>query len=148
MNVLCIDDNKESLDYIQEVLEGEGFHVIPCQESHTSLKILDTIKIHCIVTDLKMPIIDGSDLIKLFAAKYPQIPIIVLSGHIGDQHGFNATNVFIMLKKPLEAINVGLESFHLNLKDQGVPSVHLDWKPEAGGNEKLIGILERMKKFE
>jgi len=53
-----------------------------------------------------------------------------------------------VLKKPLEAINVGLESFHLNLKDQGVPSVHLDWKPEAGGNEKLIGILERMKKFE
>jgi len=53
-----------------------------------------------------------------------------------------------VLKKPLEAINVGLESFHLNLKDQGVPAVHLDWKPEAGGNQKLIGILERMKKFD
>ena len=53
-----------------------------------------------------------------------------------------------ILKKPLEAINVGLESFYDNLKVQGTPTVHLDWRPSAGGNEKLIGILERMKKYE
>jgi FdrA protein len=52
------------------------------------------------------------------------------------------------LKKPLEAINVGLESFYDNLKAQGTPAVHLDWRPAAGGNEKLIGILERLKKYE
>jgi FdrA protein len=50
------------------------------------------------------------------------------------------------LKKPLEAINVGLESFVENLKAQGAPSLHVDWKPPAGGNEKLMSILERMKK--
>jgi len=52
------------------------------------------------------------------------------------------------LKKPLEAINVGLESFYENLLAQGTPAVQLDWRPSAGGNEKLVGILERMKKFE
>jgi FdrA protein len=50
-----------------------------------------------------------------------------------------------VLKNPLEAINVGLESFATNLVDQGVPTVHVDWRPPAGGNEKLMGILERMK---
>lgn len=49
------------------------------------------------------------------------------------------------LKKPLAAINVGLESFAANLKAQEAPSIHVDWKPPAGGNEKLMGILERMK---
>ncbi|MCX6056044.1 MAG: acyl-CoA synthetase FdrA [Chloroflexi bacterium] len=49
------------------------------------------------------------------------------------------------LKKPLQAINVGLESFSENLKDQGAPYVQVDWKPPAGGNERLMGILERMK---
>jgi len=49
------------------------------------------------------------------------------------------------LKKPLQAINVGLESFSANLKDQNAPCVQVDWKPPAGGNEKLAGILERMK---
>jgi FdrA protein len=51
-----------------------------------------------------------------------------------------------MLKKPLQAINVGLESFAQNMIIQGVPTVHVDWKPPAGGNEKLMSILQRMKK--
>ena len=50
------------------------------------------------------------------------------------------------LKKPMQAINVGLESFSENLKDQNAPYVQVDWKPPAGGNEKLAAILERMKK--
>ncbi len=49
------------------------------------------------------------------------------------------------LQKPLEAINVGLESFAENLKAQGTPAVHVDWKPPAGGNERLMSILEKMK---
>ncbi|MRR28957.1 acyl-CoA synthetase FdrA, partial [bacterium] len=53
-----------------------------------------------------------------------------------------------VLKKPLEAINIGLESFYENLKLQGTPTVQLDWRPTAGGNEKLIGILDRMKQYE
>lgn len=50
------------------------------------------------------------------------------------------------LQKPLEAINVGLESFAENLKAQGTPAVHVDWRPPAGGNERLMSILEKMKK--
>jgi FdrA protein len=49
------------------------------------------------------------------------------------------------LAKPLQAINVGLESFYENLVAQGVPTVQVNWRPPAGGNEKLMGILERMK---
>lgn len=49
------------------------------------------------------------------------------------------------LQKPLSAINVGLESFAANLKAQDVPVVQVDWRPPAGGNEKMMGILERMK---
>ena len=49
------------------------------------------------------------------------------------------------IKKPLAAINVGLESFSANLKDQGAPYIQVDWKPPAGGNEKLMDILQKMK---
>lgn len=52
-----------------------------------------------------------------------------------------------VLKKPVKAFNVGLESFAENLTAQQTPVVHVDWKPPAGGNEKLSGILERMKKL-
>jgi len=49
------------------------------------------------------------------------------------------------LQKPLSAINVGLESFAENLIAQGAPAIQVDWRPPAGGNEKLMMILERMK---
>jgi FdrA protein len=48
--------------------------------------------------------------------------------------------------KPVSAINVGLESFHASLIGQGAQAVHVDWRPPAGGNEKLAGILARLKK--
>ena len=48
--------------------------------------------------------------------------------------------------RPLAAINVGLESFYESLVGQGASAVHVDWKPPAGGNEKLAAILAKMKK--
>jgi FdrA protein len=50
-----------------------------------------------------------------------------------------------MLKRPLIGINVGLESFADSLTEQGAQVVHVDWKPAAGSNERLMNILERMK---
>jgi FdrA protein len=52
------------------------------------------------------------------------------------------------LQKPLAAINVGLESFAENLSAQEATVVHVDWRPPAGGNEKLMGILARMKQMQ
>ncbi|MGH2521588.1 MAG: acyl-CoA synthetase FdrA [Anaerolineales bacterium] len=50
------------------------------------------------------------------------------------------------LNKPLAAINVGLESFYVSLVGQGASAVQVDWRPPAGGNEKLAAILAKMKK--
>jgi len=50
------------------------------------------------------------------------------------------------LKQPLAAINIGLESFHDSLVSQGARAVHVDWRPPAGGNERLASLLARMKK--
>jgi FdrA protein len=50
-----------------------------------------------------------------------------------------------VLSRPLAAINVGLELFAESLVGQDAPVVHVDWKPPASGNERLMGILERMR---
>ena len=50
------------------------------------------------------------------------------------------------LKQPLAAINVGLESFYESLTSQGAQAVHVDWRPPAGGNERLASLLAKMKK--
>lgn len=50
-----------------------------------------------------------------------------------------------LLAHPLAAINVGLESFAAALQAQGAAVIHVDWRPPAGGNERLAGILARMR---
>jgi len=50
------------------------------------------------------------------------------------------------LNQPIAAINVGLESFYESLTSQGVQAVHVEWRPPAGGNEKMAALLARMKK--
>jgi FdrA protein len=50
------------------------------------------------------------------------------------------------LGQPFAAINVGLESFYDSLISQGAQAVHVEWRPPAGGDEKLASLLARMKK--
>jgi FdrA protein len=50
------------------------------------------------------------------------------------------------LNQPFAAINVGLESFYDSLASQGAQAVHVEWRPPAGGNEKLAALLQKMKK--
>jgi FdrA protein len=49
------------------------------------------------------------------------------------------------MNQPLAGINVGLESFTESLIDQEAAAIQVDWRPPAGGNEKLAALLERMK---
>jgi FdrA protein len=50
-----------------------------------------------------------------------------------------------VLRPPLAAVNAGLESFAESLKAQGAAVIQVDWRPPAGGNERLMAILQRMK---
>jgi FdrA protein len=50
-----------------------------------------------------------------------------------------------VLHQPLAAINVGLESFTESLMAQDAPVIQVDWRPPAGGDERLMAILERMR---
>lgn len=49
------------------------------------------------------------------------------------------------ISDPFSAINAGLGSFAASLTGQGAAVVHMDWRPPAAGNEKLMGILNRLK---
>ena len=50
-----------------------------------------------------------------------------------------------VLTEPLAALNVGLESFAESLQAQDAPVLQVDWRPPAGGNERLMALLEKMR---
>ena len=51
-----------------------------------------------------------------------------------------------LFKQDLKVINMGLKSFHNDLKAQGVTTVHVNWKPKAGGKKKMLDLLSRISK--
>ena len=64
--------------------------------------------------------------------------------HLGSASHLKGVDLAV-LHQPLSAINVGLESFTESMMAQGAPVIQVDWQPPAGGNERLMAILERMR---
>ncbi|HML54199.1 MAG TPA: DUF3164 family protein [Solidesulfovibrio magneticus] len=52
------------------------------------------------------------------------------------------------ISQELNVINVGLEGFYSELKEQNVPTVQVDWRPPAGGDVALIDKLARLQTLE
>ncbi len=48
------------------------------------------------------------------------------------------------LASPMAVVNVGLESFHESLVAQGAACVQMDWRPPAGGDERLLTLLKKL----
>ena len=51
-----------------------------------------------------------------------------------------------LFKEELRVVNIGIESFFEALQDQKVASAHVEWKPPAGGDVRIMEILEYLKK--
>ncbi len=51
----------------------------------------------------------------------------------------------MLIDQELRVINIGLDSFFESLKDLGVEVIHVDWRPPADGDSKLIDILEKLE---
>ena len=51
-----------------------------------------------------------------------------------------------LLAAPPRVVNVGLELFATDLKAVGAGVVHVQWSPPAGGNARLAGILDKLRK--
>ena len=49
-----------------------------------------------------------------------------------------------LFRKELVVVNMGLDSFADNLRKEEVKVLQMDWKPPAGGNERVISLLEKL----
>lgn len=49
-----------------------------------------------------------------------------------------------VLDREVRVINIGIERFSDDLKEANVPVVQMDWRPPAGGNRKLIELLDSL----
>jgi two-component system response regulator FixJ len=80
-SVVIIDDDEAVLDSLRVLLEAEGFDVQTFERASTFLQRFEGKLPRCLVTDVRMPGMDGLELLQALSARGPLPPVIVITGH-------------------------------------------------------------------
>jgi len=81
--ILIVDDNPNMstlLSDILEIFDFRGFHALDGNEALDKLK---RSQYDMVFTDLRMPNMDGLDLLKAIKSEHPEIPVVVVTGYSG-----------------------------------------------------------------
>src|ERR1700726_4863897 len=81
--VYVIDDDEAMRDSLDFMLGAADFHVTLFESAHHFLDTLSSIEFGCVVSDVRMPGIDGIELLKRLKAGPTLFPIVIMTGH-GD----------------------------------------------------------------
>lgn len=82
--VLLIDDERPALDMLEMSLSCEGYDVLTAQNGEEGLRIFEEQGPMIVVTDVRMPGIDGIEVLKRIKALDDKTQVIVVTGH-GDK---------------------------------------------------------------
>src|SRR5262245_31105851 len=82
-NVYVMDDDAAVRDSLQFLLDSSGFSVRLFETAQSFLDVLPDLAFGCVVSDVRMPGMDGIELLKRLKAEHSTFPILIMTGH-GD----------------------------------------------------------------
>jgi DNA-binding NtrC family response regulator len=117
-NILIIDDDESIRDSCSQVLKKEGYTVKAAQNGNEGLKIFKQEFFHLVILDLKLPGLDGMEILSRIKAKYADTPVIIITGYASIESAVEAMKrgAFNYLTKPFSpdqlriAVNKALDS--------------------------------------
>lgn len=81
--ILLVDDEPAMLKMLKWRLETSGYEVIPALSGREALDKIHETSVDFVITDVRMPMMDGLTLVRTIKQEYHYTPCIVMSGH-GD----------------------------------------------------------------
>lgn len=96
--ILVVDDEEALRTVLSTELEGEGYQVSTAADGEEAIKILGSQQFHLILLDIKMPNVDGFEVLKYVKQNQPTTKVIMLTG-------------FADLKNAIESKKLGAEDF-------------------------------------
>ncbi|MDM8544345.1 sigma-54 dependent transcriptional regulator [Desulfococcaceae bacterium HSG9] len=79
--ILIVDDEKNYPLVLSAVLEEEGYETLTANSGHEALEILKNSDVDLVLTDMKMPVMDGVELLERIKASEPDLPVIMMTAH-------------------------------------------------------------------
>lgn len=103
-NLLLVDDDKSLLRLLTIRLEGEGYEVTAVEDGQSALRKLQNDNYDVVLSDLRMPGLDGLSLFEEIMGIRNDIPVILMTAHgtIADAVAATQRGVFGFLPKPVD----------------------------------------------
>ena len=147
-SIALVEDDPTTTERLQDCLAGRGYRVSAFTEGETFLRTLAAAPPDLLVTDLKLPGINGLEILRRVKAAHPDVEVVVVTGHGSIETAIKAikAGAFHFLTKPFR-----LEEFR-NLVDQVMEKIRLRQEAEElraslrqqMGMEGIIGASPQM----
>lgn len=102
--ILIIDDEKSIRHSLKEILEYENYKVDEAPDGIEGIKMAEKEKYDIIFCDIKMPRMDGIEVLENLQSKFPEVPVVMISGHGNIDTAVEAIRkgAFDFIAKPLD----------------------------------------------
>ena len=102
--ILVVDDEEGIRSFLAEALESEGHQVVQAADGERALRLLAERGFELLITDLKMPGLDGLELMRRVRAEQPELEIVMLTAHGTVETAVEAMKLgaFDYLQKPID----------------------------------------------
>jgi DNA-binding NtrC family response regulator len=148
-NILIVDDDIHVLELLKRHLQSMQYYTFKAVSVKEALSILKSNRIDLLITDIKMPDVDGFELMKYVCEHYPSMPILVVSGYVSAKEALEMgkSGVIDYLVKPftkdeLKASITKSLSGHRQLYPQEVATTTYNFRELVGNSPALNQIKE------
>ena len=102
--VLVVDDDHHARFLLEALLDHAGYTVVPTCDGRAALTELHKRHFDAVITDYRMPFMNGIELLRRIHIHYPQIPVILASGSLPapDEPILSDCRPFGWLRKPYD----------------------------------------------
>jgi response regulator RpfG family c-di-GMP phosphodiesterase len=110
--LLCIDDEKNILNALKRLLRKEKFRLLTGNSGKEGLQILAENKVHVVLSDQRMPEMNGTEFLKEVKERHPDILRIILTGYTdvdSISEAINEGHIYKFFLKPWNDQNLKLE---------------------------------------
>jgi CheY-like chemotaxis protein len=84
MKILVVDDDLYLLDLLIETLKTIGYDAIGASNAHEALNLIERDEFRLVITDIKMPGMDGIEFTREVKKNRPDLPVIFITGVLGS----------------------------------------------------------------
>ncbi len=101
--ILVVDDEESICRSLAGILSDEGYRVLTVGSGEEALKVIEEELPDLVLLDIWLPGIDGIETLKVIKRDYPQMQVVIMSGHGTIETAVKATKLgaFDFLEKPL-----------------------------------------------